>query len=268
MHVPAELKDRVTKELERCILVCENAFKRKFEIPNVVYNIHSGTAGTAHAHRNEIAINPTLLVQNPEEMVNVTVPHEFAHIVDKIVYSQIHDSRRARFAKRSVHGPTWKRIMNLLGADSSRCHQMDVSSLKTRRTHRFKYKCACNVEHQIGPKHHKSVMRGGMLTIRKCRHTLTIENWVDRPKPLQHVSLATLLKSGPVVIQMLAIAPQQPVTKKLSTYEHVKNFVKHQDRGSADMIKAIMQNWCMSKAGASTYYYKAKSELEGRKHAG
>lgn len=189
--VSLELQARVFKEIERCLAIAAQHFGRNFQFPKVTFDLRGTSAGRAYGDKWLISINPVLLVENEEEMVRVTVPHELAHLIDYEMYPETRMRKvigyrqgRAVLSKRSVHGATWRRIMNLFGADPSRCHTMDVSNarVRTRDRHRFTYRCHCgHGAHVIGPKYHKNIQTGRRgYKFRACGHHIETRHFVGQ----------------------------------------------------------------------------------------
>ena len=163
-RVPNEIKDRVDAEIHRCIAVAEKAFDKKFRFPTVDYDVRGKTAGYAYDHTYRVSFNSILLMENLDTFIDGrtgrgTVTHEVAHLIDGIVYPQ---TRRGGWGrKRSIHGPTWKRIMRLLGAKPSRCHSYDTTNSTVRRKAKHVYTCnSCSKQMSLGPIRHKKQQRG------------------------------------------------------------------------------------------------------------
>lgn len=146
--VSIDLQQRIQSVVNGCI---DKAIK-KFGIDRVpvnipiVYKTKSVAAGKAHvtfSHRFGfrpemteccININPVLLNENIEYVVNQTVPHEVAHVVAYSVYSN---------AIRG-HGIEWSNIMRLFGCEPNRCHQLNVSSINQIRNRKnYTVNCTC-----------------------------------------------------------------------------------------------------------------------------
>lgn len=146
--VSIDLQQRIQSVVNGCI---DKAIK-KFGIDRVpvnipiVYKTKSVAAGKAHvtfSHRLGfrpemieccININPVLLNENIEYVVNQTVPHEVAHVVAYSVYSN---------AIRG-HGVEWSNIMRLFGCEPNRCHKLNVSTINQIRNRKsYNVKCTC-----------------------------------------------------------------------------------------------------------------------------
>jgi predicted SprT family Zn-dependent metalloprotease len=93
------------------------------------------TAGTAHAGRSLITLNPKLRAFGSDE-VDRTLRHELAHLLAH------HRAGRRRI---SAHGPEWRKACRDLGlGDEKRCHALPLPT-RTMRPKHF-YECpGCRV---------------------------------------------------------------------------------------------------------------------------
>lgn len=139
---PAKLKPVATSPLPDLDQAARNllagigcdALARKVR---VVWNPRMrSTAGTAHAARSLVTLNPRLREFGDAE-IDRTLRHELAHLLAH------HRSGRRRIA---AHGPEWRQACLDLGlADEKRCHDLPLPR-RTQRPRHF-YRCpACAVE--------------------------------------------------------------------------------------------------------------------------
>jgi SprT protein len=101
----------------------------------LVFFSGSRTGGYVHPSKygNRVFLNWVLFKENPDEYFKVVIPHEVAHLFQ----------RKANAFDRS-HGPTWQRMMNLIGLPAVRCHKMDTSRASTAgRRKSYEVKCKC-----------------------------------------------------------------------------------------------------------------------------
>lgn len=180
--VSKELQNRVFNKVLECLDIAQRHFgeQKVPHIPAIKFETCGTTAGWAYWRRNGkswIDINPILLNENPERVVNVTVPHEIAHIVVGDVYEEKQNvtytmsGRRKRVVK--PHGIEWQRVMRLFGLEPERCHDMDVSTISSmRKKVTFAYKCNCT-EYNVGPTVHKRItVMGRSYSCKKCKGKL------------------------------------------------------------------------------------------------
>lgn len=184
--VPKELKLRI----ENIVLECLDKAQAKFgvdkctKIPEIRYNTKGRTAGWAcwNGGKPYIDINPILLRENVEEVVNQTVPHEVAHIVVNEVYenARVRDmwTRRRQVAP---HGVEWQQVMRLFGKVPHRCHQMDTSTVQALRNggREFHYKCNCQVHKMTIIKHNRISIHGMAYICRRCRSEIKFDKVVE-----------------------------------------------------------------------------------------
>ena len=123
-----------------------------------------------HQENGYLNFNPVLMAENWDEFFNRTVIHEVAHYCVSL-YTGFITTR----GRRSIHGRSWKAMMQFLGAeDISRCHNYDTSNVARRkRVKRFEYECACGFPHPISTRLHNMIERGQTTRIcSKCRGTI------------------------------------------------------------------------------------------------
>lgn len=143
----------------------QSVFGRVFDLPIIEFEDMGRVAGRAFYWKNLIKFSPTLFKENVEDFTKRTIVHECGHIIAHKVYPNL----------KRPHGPEWKKVMQMLGAqDIGRCHSYDTSSV-VRKYHvrKFKYKCDCSV-HWSGPKIHGKISRGATYTCNSCKSVLVL----------------------------------------------------------------------------------------------
>ena len=116
----------------------ENLAKANFKLgrhypePVLVYQQRGTSAGTAWLEKNEIRLNPVLLLENQQAFIDEVVPHELAHLL------------------------VWKHFGSVLGVPALRTHRFELDSV---RKNTFPYRCQCQ-QHQLTVRRHNRVMRG------------------------------------------------------------------------------------------------------------
>lgn len=81
--------------------------------PRIVYDGRlKVTAGLAHLDKNQIRLSKYLMVEYPEKMIDVIIPHELAHLVAWEVYGD--DS----------HNAGWQSVMQFLDLPVKEFHDM------------------------------------------------------------------------------------------------------------------------------------------------
>lgn len=266
MLTTTELKARVQAELARCVEVINRIHNQQFTVPVVVYFNKGRTAGRASNYKWEIELHAPLLSQNPDEL-EPTVAHEFAHLADRKLHpttrdSGIYMSRNGNFrrSKRSLHGTTWKSIMITLEHQPDRCHRMDTTTVRAKRTIKHMYKCeVCGQTGKVGGKIHGQIQRGETKRwFMKCHdisHALTKEGYMG----------AIIPPRAPIAVPgEPSIKPEAGKTKLQQVVELVR---ASSSLSRSLLIPIIMEKVNMSKAGASTYYQSAKKQIELERRA-
>lgn len=269
MNVPAQVKQRVESKLRQNIAKIKSHYKIDLNMPTVSYSLRGGTAGRANYIRWHVELNPVLLMENLEDFLARTVPHELAHLACHRIYPEAYDpfhnndeaagilrmmrnaGRRVRRPKREVHGPRWKEIMRVLGAPATRCHTYDVTNVKRRKS-RHEYRCTgCGAVITAGPKIHKQIQRDPTSRwhsgCRGARLELVSSAAPVRPKAAPKPARKT---SAPRV--------RIPVrgTKIYQAYQLYKQWHNRYDRKG--MIAVFRNEIGMTEAGASTYVYQCQ----------
>jgi SprT protein len=133
LKVSAELRTRIEQVILDCMEKAVQAFgeEKINQLPFLKFKTKGRCTGRArwnHITKEcEIDINPVLLNENVEYVVNQTVPHEVAHIVAFMAYGRV-----------KAHGWEWQRVMRLFGKTPNRCHQLDTETVRSLRKPREK----------------------------------------------------------------------------------------------------------------------------------
>jgi SprT protein len=161
--IPTEILERCYSKTQDCISKITQKYPYKIRPITLSFNLRGQSAGTANIIKHHIKINPILLMENLDEMINQTSPHEVAHIAADIVY------RRSCKA----HGWEWKHLMSVLGCKPLRTHNYDVSKATVRHVRRYNANCGCK-EHPISSIIYKRIVKGRTYTCTTCKQKLTI----------------------------------------------------------------------------------------------
>lgn len=136
------LQTEIVKIAKEHFAKAEKHFGYTFPEYDVTFNLKGKTAGTAEWRRvgihgmSDITLNfnMQLAVDNTENFLKQTVPHEVAHIVAEFLFGSN--------VKKVNHGKAWKHVMRVFGLEPNRCHQYDVSGVvKEGRYHKAKCNC-------------------------------------------------------------------------------------------------------------------------------
>jgi predicted SprT family Zn-dependent metalloprotease len=82
------------------------------------------TAGRAWLADHRLDFSAELMWQHTQEFVEQIIPHEVAHIIAYVVYSD------------EGHGKVWKFVMRALGKPADRCHHLVNSAHAARKAKR------------------------------------------------------------------------------------------------------------------------------------
>lgn len=261
MMVPANIKARVKAKLEECIATAEAHYGQKFRMPKIEYTLRGRTAGTANYGTWVVNFNSVLLMENLEDFIARTVPHEMAHLINDQVYPESHATeivrtyRGYRRTKRSPHGHTWQSVMRVLGADPSRCHSYDTTNSRVKKGNRAKhvYVCkTCQAQMKLGPKRHAKVQSGASrYWLRGC----------GRHAGFTYVGLEGAEKAPEIKLPKAADAPKPKksvpgIKSKLDLCREWFNPSLSRAQNIANFVNEV----CCTPAGASSYYSKIKSE--------
>ena len=281
MRVSPEMKNKVQAKVD---WVMEKAAKDFPQLdlphPKVKYAKRGTVAGTAELREWTINLNPVLLMENGDVFIERTVVHELMHLLDYKLYPENFEWRPGQ--KRSVHGPTWKRLMMMFGADPSRCHTYDVSNAKVKKSagYKYRYTCkTCGTHMDLGAKRHTKMKTGAArYWMRGCgRHAGYLFTHVVHPNGSVIEQHGINLPKG-LPLPAPVVLPKAADAKKPASHKRPKN---SQGSGTSKKEKALvivrdlfgkghsrkmtilrmMDVLGMTKAGASTYFYTAKKEL-------
>lgn len=142
LHVTQDKKNKVDTAVQDCLFMAERLFGKGVVAPEVMYDLVGRAAGQAVYDRfgkspHVIRINPILLNENEEYIINQTVPHEMAHVVVNQFYN-------ARGIRVGSHGAEWKRVMRHFGLQPDRCHNLDTTSVRAIRGGvEYHFHCNC-----------------------------------------------------------------------------------------------------------------------------
>jgi SprT protein len=145
-RIPIALQQAVMRSLRENLAKANLKLGRHYPEPMLVYQQRGTSAGTAWLEKNEIRLNPVLLLENQQAFIDEVVPHELAHL---LVWKH--------FGRVAPHGKEWKWMMeSVLGVAALRTHRFELDSV---RKNTFTYRCHCQ-QHQLTVRRHNRVMRG------------------------------------------------------------------------------------------------------------
>lgn len=144
------------EETEKWMNKAMGIYNIVLSMPSVDVDIKGVVAGRARLSRWTISYNYQLFIQNQQEFIERTVPHEVAHMIVYKIFG-VEASRRH-------HGAFWKNVMSRIGAKYvERCHSYDVTTVhqaRSKQARNFVYKCGC-MEHILTSIRHRRIIQHG-----------------------------------------------------------------------------------------------------------
>lgn len=256
VHVSSQLKKQVDDRIAKDLDTIHARYGVMLPKPTVSYDLCGTTAGQAFIHKNYIKINAVLLVENVDEMLNRTVPHELAHLATQSIYPEAH--RRGFASKRRPHGAEWQSIMRVLGADASRCHSYNTSNSAVKRSNRayFEVKCVeCQHIYKLGPVRAQRFQTNSSAIWCGCVKKRGHKGKLVAVNPLPVVS-GNVIMGGKVVgtlknVTFTTNESKLNICKRL--YNHHTGTLSRQG-----ILRLFMSKAGCTTAGAATYYNKCR----------
>jgi predicted SprT family Zn-dependent metalloprotease len=123
------LMKRVEDKLLECIEIAKQKFpKHEWPMPEVRYD--------AYGQQWLIRLNLILCFENEDHFVNHTVPHEFAHLMQRRVHGFTKEVKESsgeiKIKKIMAHGKEWKEMMGHLDQVPRKYHNYDTTSIAKR----------------------------------------------------------------------------------------------------------------------------------------
>jgi SprT protein len=156
-------------------------YKFSMKYPTYQFDVTGTNAGLAKSRSMSVHFNPTLALQNWDDFIDNTIPHEVCHIA---VWHW------ALFFHKHIpgaHGATWKLMMWEVGASAKRTHEYDVSDVK-KEVKKYGYKCKCLNPIEVSTIIHNKIKKGFMYKCKKCHTVLkdgerVLNKSFSRPSP-------------------------------------------------------------------------------------
>lgn len=239
------------------------------QIPRVPINFSSKMTrcgGRATAKRDfrtglyvphSVTLSLPLLKLNGEEFINSTPGHEVAHIIDYHMNGN------------SDHGRNWTRIMNVIGLQANRCHNME-----TPKTNKVAAYCGCEKPYYITKQRVTKMRRGADYYCKKCKVSLSLapgggdKLYGGRARPQGNPNLldevvaaqaSTIPATAPAGIPAFPNAPRKPVAKKGSKASYVQATIDtHPELGREAMLSLVrrlneLDGWGIPSGNVRTY---------------
>jgi SprT protein len=134
------VKNKILIKINECFKLANEYFLTCETIP-VKFDLSGNTSGMFCVRGEEMyfRFNLQIAIDNEEEFIKQTIPHEVAHYLQIINYNQF----------KSGHGKAWKYIMQrVFNLEPKRCHEYNLTNVKKRNIKEFVYSCNCK-EHVV-----------------------------------------------------------------------------------------------------------------------
>lgn len=167
MLLTKEQLQQVIDKVNETVTKLNSIYKFSMANPNIHYDVRGTKAGVAKSHTMSVHFNPTLAIENWDNFINDTVPHEVCHVA---VWQW------AEYFKKPYpkpHGSRWKIMMFDVGVNPRRTHDYDVSNVKQKNVKKYQYKCGCATPIEVSSIIHNRIQKGSLYRCLKCRTSLS-----------------------------------------------------------------------------------------------
>ncbi|MCU6405939.1 SprT-like domain-containing protein, partial [Enterobacter quasiroggenkampii] len=103
VRVPIALVQSVMRTLREKLQQANKYLNTDYPEPTLQYNQRGPIAGTAYYANWEVRLNPTLLSENKQDIIEEVIPHELAHLLIS-----------HHFGRVTPHGPEWEWLMSAI----------------------------------------------------------------------------------------------------------------------------------------------------------
>jgi len=134
-------------------------FGTNVHLSSISWNLRGKSAGKATLNDKGyfIHLNREVLEKYPDHMMNVTIPHEVAHL---IVFALIKQGR----SKDRGHGRDFQYVCRFLGGTGDRCHTLKLTPARVRS--RYVYVLPSGLNISISSVTHNRIQQG--KTVRRA----------------------------------------------------------------------------------------------------
>lgn len=183
-------------------------------------------AGYAYTFQYRISLNSVLLLHDFEQMKDVILGHEVAHIMTHHYYGP----------DVANHGKEWKGFMDMYGLPPDVTHFIDTTLVERKVTH-IKYSCKCEGRiHRMSTKSHRCIqVLNERYVCPYCKDTIVCMEDIQ-PNAIIPSSLLHDTKVNKAKWIMLNKTGPRP-----------------------EMIKLLIEGAGLSAKGANTYYHNLKN---------
>lgn len=165
-------KETCIRLVEEIRIKANNKFRINIPPLDVEFFSKSTTAGMAYRSLPKVAFNEVIMRNESDDSFFSTIVHEVVH---HVVY------RRYPYAKQA-HGPEFKYVMRMMGANPSRCHSYKVTGLgiMAKTVKRYEYKCVCGVTHLITTTIHNKILKSEIRRCNTCKNIVSRQQFTGK----------------------------------------------------------------------------------------
>ena len=143
------------------MILAQKQFKFVFDIPEISYEINSSRiAGMAFQRQWAIKINSSYLKAHTDHIINTTIAHEIAHLIQFKLFP----------TAKQAHGPEFRYICRMLGIDGKTYHTMPRMNVVNHV-----YICNCR-KHFVSNIVHRRMQAGQNRICRDCKKVIVYLN--------------------------------------------------------------------------------------------
>lgn len=186
------------------------------------------------------------------DMLNDTVPHEIAHLVN---FWNPTTGRN--------HDRLWKQTCIALGGTGERCYdgsKMVLTPTKIQR--KWKYVASCGTELEVSTKIHNKIQRGQTRTLKRTGGRIASIHFAGA---VTQTEVKQRLNERQAQVNDVKVAAQAPAPRpaparggqtKAAKAVLIIDRLQAQGCDKKDIVGYLIRELGMTPAGASTYYYK------------
>lgn len=187
-----ELLDRVTSKMEWCRQVILTKYGKDIQ-PRLTFDLKGTSAGKGGFNNGPfVRLNPILLAENTDDMIDDTIPHEFAHACQYTIYP------RNRLINKP-HGHYWELFMRAFGRNPTRCHSYDVTNAQVRVHRKVQFVCACG-PHAITLRRARQIQNGAKIYCKTCNYYLVPPGQTPTRKKARKAIIVPVVQFQPQVV--------------------------------------------------------------------
>jgi SprT protein len=163
MRIPTDLEQAVEQSVRKAERQARSFYGLDLPAATIDLTLRGRCAGQARIEggRALLRFNRQLLVENRDDFLKTTVPHEVAHLVVNWPF-------RRRRQRPRPHGPEWQAVMqDCFGLAPERCHSYRTTPARVV-PRPFIYACVCR-EHRLTSIMHRRISRSRQALCRACK---------------------------------------------------------------------------------------------------